>query len=108
MHEREPLITLVITYSWMVALACFGGLANYIAKVKARLVPHFSITELVGELVISGFAGLITFYLCQEAHISTNLTAAMVGMAGHMGSRAIFALEMALRKKFRGDDESDR
>jgi hypothetical protein len=43
--------------------------------------------------VTSAFAGLITFWLCEWAVVHPLLTAALVGISGHMGSRAIFKLE---------------
>lgn len=50
-------------------------------------------TELIGELVISGFVGVLTFYLCESAGINQLMTAGFVGISGHMGSRAVIMLE---------------
>lgn len=72
-------------------------------KVKSGLTARFSITELIGELFISGFVGLITFYLCESAKIDQMISAALVGIAGHMGSRAIFLIEKYLQSKFLKD-----
>jgi len=44
-------------YIWFVGLACIGGTANYIGKVKKNKEKAFSIVELLGEWVLSGFAG---------------------------------------------------
>ena len=39
------------------------------------------------------FAGLITFWLCEAAQFNPLVTAALVGISGHMGSQAIYQLE---------------
>jgi len=77
---------------WFVILAMLGGTANYTSKIKERGVT-FSITEWLGELVISGFAGLMTYYICISLNVGTAMTAAACGICGHMGGRAIFLIE---------------
>ncbi len=43
-------------------------------------------------LTVDG-AGLITFWLCEAAQFNPLVTAALVGISGHMGSQAIYQLE---------------
>lgn len=45
--------------------------------------------KLLGELFLSGFAGLLTFLLCREWDISANYTAVAIAISGHMGGNAI-------------------
>ena len=92
---KDPLGYEVLTYVWIIALSCLGGVASYIGKVRSG-VSRANITEFVGDLFISGFSGLMTFYLCQAADISPQITAVFVGISGHMGSRTIFAIEKRL------------
>lgn len=80
-------------YAWFVMLACVGGTANYISKVRKDHKKAFSIVELLGEWVLSGFTGLITAYVCVDQGFSFELTAAASGIAGHMGGRGVFILE---------------
>ncbi len=77
---------------WFVALAAWGGTVNYLSRLK-RHKGAFSFVELLGEWAISGFAGLITAYACAANDVSYPLTAALSGIAGHMGGRAIYILE---------------
>ena len=77
---------------WFVALAAWGGTVNYLSRLK-RYRTTFSFIELMGEWAISGFAGLITAYACAANDVSYPLTAALSGIAGHMGGRAIYILE---------------
>lgn len=80
------------SYAWFVLLALWGGTANYIARVRRDGMP-FSVLELIGEWSISGFAGLITAYLCMHLDMPFPLIAVFTGIAGHMGGRAISLLE---------------
>ena len=81
----------------------WGGLANYMGKVKDGIIHRLSILEFVGDLFIAGFIGVITFWLCEWSDIAPLLSAAMIGVSGHMGSRAIFHLEAFLKAKFPGE-----
>ena len=88
-----------VTIIWVFILSLLGGVANYFRKVSGGVIKRFSIAELVGDLFISGFVGFITFLLCDSAGFDVKLTAAIVGISGHMGSRAIFLLERLINKK---------
>ena len=105
MPEKDPATISAITYAWLFALAWFGGIVNYIKKIKLGHVSRFNITEFLGDMITSGFSGLITFYLCQASGFNDFATAALVGMSGHMGSRAIFMIENWLEKRFGGHTE---
>ena len=80
-------------YLWVVIIASLGGLASFFRKVQNGQARWVNIAELVGELVISAFAGIITYWLARYAGLNEWLTAAFVGIAGHMGSRAVFMAE---------------
>lgn len=89
---------LLATYLWVVGISVLGGVASFYVKVKRGQARAFNLAELVGEIVTSAVAGLITFWLCTSASLSPWLTAAFVGIAGHMGSRALFLLEKVLER----------
>lgn len=93
MPEKDPSSYSMITYAWVVALAALGGTVNFMRKVKDGAARAFNFTEFIGELMTSGFAGLLTFWLCEWAGIDKMLSAVMIGISGHMGSRAIFKIE---------------
>ena len=99
MPEKDPTSYELITYGWVIALSCWGGVANYIRKVKAGQAEKFSVLEIVGEVVISGFTGVLTFWLCELSAFPPLLTAALVGVSGHMGSRAIALLEDNFKRR---------
>ena len=100
MHEKlhEIVASSFTAYLWVIVISIWGGIAGYIGKIK-RGHTRFSIAELIGELVISAFVGVITYLFCQAAQIDELIAAAMVGIAGHMGSRAILMMEKAFQTK---------
>ncbi len=99
MPEKDPASYELLTYAWVIALSAWGGVANYIRKVKSGQAEKFSFMEVVGEIVISGFTGLLTFWLCESAGFDPRLTAVFVGISGHMGSRAIGIMEDRFKRK---------
>lgn len=100
MIEKDPLSYSALTYMWVFALAVLGGVVNFMRKLQEGHTRAFNIIEFIGEIVTSAFAGVITFWLCENAAFSPLVTAAFVGVSGHMGSRAIFMLEEFLKTKF--------
>lgn len=81
-----------ITYLWVLGLASLGGAVHYFHKISTTKAK-FSFIVLVGEILTSAFVGIITFFLCDAANFSWQTTAALVGISGHMGTRALFKFE---------------
>lgn len=113
MPEKSPETYSLLTYLWMFGISCLGGVVAFVRKVKTGHVRAWNFTEFVGELFTSAFAGIITFWLCQASNFGMLQTAGLVGIAGHMGSRAIFMLERYFASKFPGaasalDEESNQ
>lgn len=100
MPEKDPSNYTLITYLWVVVLAAAGGTVNFLHKIRQGTARAFNITEFVGELMTSGFAGLLTFWLCEAADVNKLLSAVLIGISGHMGSRAIFKIEKWAEDKF--------
>lgn len=91
-------LALMATYSWVVGIAGIGGLASFHGKVRRGEARWVNISEVLGELVTSSLAGLLTYWLCRATPINEFVAAAMIGVSGHMGSRAMFMLEKALER----------
>lgn len=100
MPEKDPTNYSLITYLWVICLSAWGGTVNFMRKRKSGEARPFNLAELIGEIFTSGFAGVITFWLCEAAGIGGLITAALVGISGHMGSRAIFRFERWAESKF--------
>ena len=105
--EPEKTITgfELLTYVWVLTLSTWGGLVNYLSKIRNGHIARFNITELIGDLFISGFTGLLTFWMCQAANFNELTTAVFVGISGHMGARMIGKLEKVLSQKLDLQDE---
>lgn len=86
----------------VVLVALLGGVVSFIGKVKAGHSRAFNITEFVGEMVTSAVVGVFFYWLCRGFDLNQWLTAAIVGMAGHAGSRGLFMLEKWAQKKLDG------
>jgi hypothetical protein len=91
--EKDPSTYGLITYLWVIGLSAWGGLVNFYRNVASGKTRALNFIELIGELATSAFAGLITFWLCEAAQFNPLVTAALVGISGHMGSRALYQLE---------------
>lgn len=100
MPEKSPETYSFITYGWVFALAILGGVVSFMRKLQAGNARIFNLVEFIGEIVTSAFAGVITFWMCEHSGLSPLVTAAFVGISGHMGSRAIFMAEGWLAKQF--------
>lgn len=100
--EPEKTITgyALLTYAWVLALSTWGGLVNYLSKIRAGHIARFNITELIGDMFVSGFTGLLTFWMCEAAGFNQLTTAVCVGISGHMGARMIGKLENVMSRKF--------
>jgi len=100
MPEKSPETYSFITYGWVFALAILGGVVSFMRKLQLGHTRVFNLVEFIGEIVTSAFAGVLTFWMCEHANISPLMTAAFVGVSGHMGSRALFMAEGWLTKQF--------
>jgi len=100
MPEKSPETYSFITYGWVFALAILGGVVSFMRKIQQGHSRAFNLIEFIGEIVTSAFAGVLTFWMCEHASLSPLVTAAFVGISGHMGSRALFMFEEYLQAKF--------
>ena len=100
MPEKSPETYSFLTYGWVFALAILGGVVSFMRKMQAGHTRVFNLIEFIGEIVTSAFAGVLTFWMCEHSGLSPLVTAAFVGISGHMGSRAIFMAEGWLAKQF--------
>jgi hypothetical protein len=90
-------------FVWLLILAIWGGTANYLNRLKNSKQP-FKLVELLGEWTVSGFAGMLTAYLCIELGTSWQVMCFCAGISGHMGGRAIYLFEAKFKKLFGGKD----
>lgn len=106
MIERAPQQPIVsdlaglLTWGWVVGLSLLGGFASFLRKMKSGHARAWNFTELLGEMTCAALTGIITYNLCVWQNFPPQLTAALVGISSHMGSRALFKLEAIFVAKF--------
>lgn len=103
MPEKDPANYPLFTYLWVILISSWGGIVSFHRKMKSGHTRPFNMMELMGEIATSAFVGVVTFWLCEYANIHQTLTAAFVGITGHMGSRALFQLEKWAERRLTGD-----
>lgn len=96
MPEKDPFNYSLITYAWVVIISLWGGTSAYIRRARSRSPINYLFVEWVGECVISGGVGVMTFYLCEFTEIDRLLSAVLIAITAHMGSRAILMGERFL------------
>ena len=100
--DKSPELYGVLTYTWVIGIAALGGVTSFVSKVQRGEARAYNIVELIGELFISAFAGVMTFYLCELIDLPPLASAACVGIVGHMGSRGMFVLEKTVERMLKG------
>lgn len=100
MSEKDPHFTALLAESIREAvpylttffLSVWGGVVNHITVLRnGRKV--FKMRELAFDLIVSTFAGLLTFFFCKRAGIDETMSAILIAVSGHMGTRAIQGFE---------------
>lgn len=99
--------TNLIPTLWMILVAMAGGALSFYQRVKSGQSRALNLAELAGEMFISAFVGIVTYWLCKSFAVNEYLTAAGVAIAGHMGARAIFLAEQFIEKRAKGAIEND-
>lgn len=92
MLDKDPTTYSLLTYLWVFLLALTGGLVAFIRRLNKSRKPlplAEVFLKLLGELIISGFAGVLTFYLCEYWSFDQLFTAVLVAISGHLGGGAI-------------------
>jgi len=97
----------LLTYLWVLGLSVWGGLVSFIQKVRSGSVRPFNIFELFGELMVAGFVGMLTFWICESSGMPELVTAACIGVTSHMGTRGLFRLEQWMARRFNLPTEAD-
>ena len=99
MPEKDPTTWTAATWVLAVCMAVGGGAVNWYAKVKRGHARAFNVVELLGEIFISGFVGLGVFMGLAGIDQPIGVCAAAAGIAGHMGTRLLFAMERAVERR---------
>lgn len=83
------------TFVTIVVLAVWGGLVNYLSRVR-NAAKAFNWGELLLELSISAFAGLMIGLMLFSFNVNLYMCLALAGISGHAGGRTMFYLDKFL------------
>lgn len=95
---RGPLSYSLREYGVILGIALLGGFGRWYMAVRRGDENMLSFTALVGELAISAFSGLLTFWACESFGMSPLITAAAAGVAGHAGGSGIAWMERLAKR----------
>lgn len=90
----------ILTWIWVAGLSMLGGVASFLQKMQSGHARAWNFTEFLGELTASGLTGIVVANLCDSMALPAPMKYALVGIASHMGSRALFLLESIFKAKF--------
>jgi hypothetical protein len=85
----------------VVVVALLGGLVSFISKVRSGDTRIWNFSEFFGDMFTSSIAGIFFYWICRGLELNEWFTAAIIGMAGHAGSRGIFMLEKTVEAKWK-------
>ncbi len=97
---KDPSSVPYIVYLWVMGLSTLGGIVRVLREVKlgGKTLKKIIVTLLV-EVIISNFAGILTFFLCMSRGIGQFETISLASLAAYMGPRALNALEAIWKAK---------
>lgn len=82
-----------IAFLWVFILSIWGGTVHTIKKVRDGVVDRFTFREWIYDIVTSGFIGFITYAFCQYAGFDGWLSAVLIGISSHQGTRGLLIIE---------------
>ena len=96
----------ILPYLSTLFLSCWGGIVSHIQRLRIHK-SRFNWKDLTFDLVISSFAGLLTHFFCEYSNVGGSMSAILIAVSGHMGTRAIASFEK-MRDRIFGVTEERR
>lgn len=96
---KDPLNYSLKQYLFILLISLLGGFVGWYGKVRKGELMASNLSALIGEMSTSALSGLLAFWICEYLDLQPVLTAAVVGIAGHMGTRGITWAEEALKRR---------
>ena len=97
---KDPLNYPLKQYGLILGVSLLGGVVAWGDKVRKGHLRAWNLMALIGELATASLAGLLCFWACEWANFAPNLTAAMTGLAGYMGTRALTLAERNIERRY--------
>ena len=106
---KEPLWDFLAS-SWrdhlaIYVVATWSGLITSLHRSMSGK-RRFSWAVLGADVLLSGLAGILTYWTCQAIAIEPPWTAIAAGIAGHSAPRTLWLLERQLRQRLGGGNSN--
>jgi hypothetical protein len=106
MH-KDPTSYSIVTYAYVIAMATFGALVNVINHPTHYPNLLNAIFRLFVKIITAAFVGLLTFYYCEAEGVAPDKTAALIGVSGHFGAKALVYMEYLFKRSFNIKEDKD-
>lgn len=83
----------------MLVLSLWGGLVNYLGRIKSGVLKRFDVIELIAELTICSFAGITIGFIAMSFDVHPLMSFALAAVAGHAGGRTVYFMDRFFQKK---------
>lgn len=94
--EDFPFIQQLITSSYVFFWSLIGYILSLAEQKKEGTAPAFRM--IIWDIILSCGAGMITYLLMPDAWLHTKVSAALIAISGHMGTRALFLAKTILER----------
>jgi hypothetical protein len=89
-----------------ILLSIWGGTVSHIQKLR-KTSAKFKWQDYWFDIIICSFAGVLTHFFCKYASVDEWLSAILIAISGHMGTRTIYRFER-MHSKILDDDGKDQ
>lgn len=94
----RELIHSYLPWFWFVVIGGLSGMANYFSGIRQNKFK-FAFVDFAMDVFISAFVSIITGLTCLSFDLSIQLSLAIAGVVGHMGTRALILAEHYFRNR---------
>ena len=72
----------------MLFITTLGSIAKYMLNVKNKKEKN-NFFNFITHIVVSAFAGLLTYYMCKYYNVNTDMTSMLAGISGYSSIEVI-------------------
>jgi len=102
----DPKLWDLSTWLFATGFAVAGAIVNYIIKTKLQSFRVFDLYDLLGEIFIGGFVGVMAFIWAAQQENPLSICILAAGAGGHLSAKILSYVNKAADKKF-GNEIAD-
>lgn len=93
------IVSLLQSQYWVFfVVSIWAGTVRYLTELKGE---RFSFAGWMIEACVSGFVGIMTALICNYYTLPLTLTAAITGISAHNGTRSLYFITEAFKKRIK-------